>query len=205
MITKITLNGDLSLLKTAIEETGLFETVTISNDMLSCYDAGGNLLCEMNSSNTFTAYSSAIISQSAVFGTQFSLNTAYCYNGAIIFYYSNSANTYTIYIMMSRTNTGAVAITFSSNYGARLNSQQSVYCIAWGDTDTITALSSLQNITRRQVSLMTIPTNSVDVHTTNAFYMPTGNLTGNAELEFTLNGIEYFTTGYFVIAGVVAS
>lgn len=198
MINKITL-GSLDNLKTAIDATGLFASVVVDGGTLSCYDADGHLCCTCNNSNNFTAYASDDVSQSAAMGSGFSLAAAYVYTGAIIFFYSNSAGTYSTYVMMSRTNTGAVAITFSSTYGARLNCQQSLHCIAYGDTDAISVLSGLQNINRRQIGMLEIPTNSAATHTTNAFYMPYGNLTGNAELEFTLENVEYFTTGYWVI------
>lgn len=213
MIQKTYINGNADTLKSAIEYTELFDTVTVDNTgatpVIKCYDAEENLLFEICAKST-SGYPmiKAYLSSSEYIEGKLSRDCtyAYAYKGAVImaFYYGGY---YYNVLLCKCSNDGVCAVFSYDSESTSLQSLCSFYCVAWGDTSPVTPLPgagysySVDN-NQKQTGLMVFPTNSAANHSTNAFFMVYSTMYNETEREFVLNGNNYFTNGYWAIKDI---
>ena len=196
MITKTYINGDLTALKTVLESTELFDSVTLDDDntptAITCKDAAENTLGVIKNTE-ITVYASENDSVTRSYGSNFNAIYAYSYKDNVIIKYS--AGSSYAYVMISNTNKNTVAFAFSYSAAAESVCMSQSYCIAWGDSAPLAYVNYSMKASTMQTGLMVLPTNSADTHTVNAFFMPYGDYSSN-EREFTMNEKTYFTNSY---------
>lgn len=205
MILKTYIDGNALVLKDVLEYTELFDHITMDEEtlVLSCYGADNKLLGKIYAGDAsgvvstiplVRAYYNDESYQQSVTGGK--CEYAYAYKGAVIMHYVQSGNHFAVCIAKDM-NDGVVFI-FSSSKTSLSNCLRSPYCVCYGDGAPISQISFSQ-ITAKQNGLLVFPTNSLDNHTSNAFFVVYGNLYTETEREFTLNGQKFFTNGAWCI------
>lgn len=135
MITRYTVNADLSALKTAIEAVGIFSTVVLDDDTtptkVICKDASENVLFEAaksGSSRSYTAYTSG--------GSSF-VTTASSTAGDIAYAYKVGTScvlqtTGNMFIVISKTNKNGIGIVLPVSMSGGSNEEQ-IKMTCWND------------------------------------------------------------------------
>ena len=149
-IVRTEINGNFTALKTALQSTGLFDSVTLDNDstptLLTCKDADNNTLFTIgySSSNwTLTAYKDA--SNSITLGPATVQTPLYFYkvgtdSAAIEFAYSHM-------LIIGKTNTGKVGFVFPAATATQAASKSEIKVACWGDDPTFTSTIIFANAT----------------------------------------------------------
>ena len=174
-----------------------FAAVTVESNVITCKDADGNTLLTKGS-NSLTAYKSA--SASAGIASHTGMQTvaeAYkCANGALLVF---SNNTYTAYVLITKTNNGATAIILNQPANSLSGFTSGISSVAWGDVMPNNAYA-FTALTANQTQLVPFCTDAAlgtVSYTPNAFYIPVGQYRAFGVL--TLDGVNYLTNGYWAI------
>ncbi len=142
-ITREMINGDLAVLKTALQSTGLFDSVTLDNDstptLLTCKDADNNTLFAVSHDSNWllTAYKDGSNSITLGPGSDTVQRPLYFYkvgtdSAVIEFAYSHL-------LAISKTNTGGVGFVFPSATSVSTATKGEIKVACWGDDPTFTS------------------------------------------------------------------
>lgn len=215
-ITKTYIGGDLSILKTVLEDSGLFDSVSISEDVITCKDADNNTLFKfeaITNGHKVTAYASASVSKYASYtsnvgGANPSPRNAYsCTNGVMIEYFTDTTTRNNACIVITKTNNDEIAIVFSESLTTGSSAFTSLYAVAWGDTAPISAYTTAANA-QNQTMLVPFSTNAnegLQSYTPNAGFMISGQLYSLGYGKATIGSDKYITNGYWAIKDGAAS
>lgn len=195
-ITKTYINSDMTALQTFLNDSGLFDSVTLDDSTVTCKDADGNTLvtfAKSGNSTTVTLYASASVSNSVTHSSSTPTYGYSCSNGLLI--QSGSGN-YAGYDLITKTNNDKIAIVSSSAPSATNGC-----AIAWGDAAPLSNFQYSEN-TRNQTIVCPFATNSDEgtvSYTPNAGYMPFGQYYGMGYGKIVMDGVTYLTNGHWVI------
>lgn len=197
-VAHITIGGDLTKLVAVLTASGLFASVTTASSQAVCTDADGHTVLKIGAASiNFSAYIDASTAFTQSSGG-YQLKTAHTCTNGVILEFANAGN-YIAWVLLSKTNNGAVAVVYSpgtvpTGYSAT----------AWGD-DAVPATTGDMGFTARAsyqtqfVPFITVPPGGSVSYTPNAFYMPYGNLFSSGNGSFIAGGKLYLTNGYWAI------
>lgn len=212
-ITRSEINGDLIELKSALESTGIFDTVdidsSISPTLITCKDVDNNTLFTVETTSsawTFSVYKD----ETTVVSTQGITSAA-----AAVYFYNVGSDSAVIQlpnnllIIISKTNTNAIGFVIPVVISSSANKGE-VKVACWGDD---TALSANLVFTSSAVSndvmignhcqFVEIPmhgTYSANIYLPHAYYMPIAQL-GMRGVVQEITGVHgtYLTNGYLAV------
>lgn len=211
-ITRFEINGDLIELKSALESTGLFDTVdidsSISPTLITCKDGDNNTLFTVGvTSNawTFSVYKDETTVVSTQ-GTTSATAAVYFYNvgsDSAVIQIPNS-----LLIIISKTNTGAIGFVIPSAISSTANKGE-VKVACWGDDTALstnlafTSSTSSNVMTGNHCQFVEIPmhgTYSANIYLPHAYYMPIAQL-GMRGVVQEITGVHgtYLTNGYLAV------
>ena len=204
-IERYEINGDLSALKTALQATGLFDSVTLDSDstptLLTCKDEDNHTLftVEAGSSWTYTAYKDAETSVQTT-GTSYVAEAKYLYKvgDSAVIEVPNA-----ILLAMGKTNTGAVGFAIPAEFSNTAN-KGNVKVAYWGD-DVLMSNNLIFSVAQNPMvgnhcQFVEVPmhgTYSQNVYLQDVFYLPIAQpgLRGVIQ-EITGLAGTYLTNGY---------
>lgn len=202
-ITKTYINNDLDLIVSFLTSTGLFGSVTKSENTVTCKDGSNITLLTIDRANdissdytwTLTAY---IAGNNSVYRTYQMIKLAYgynCTNGAILSFASGSSF---ISVVLSMTNRNSLAIILPE--GA--SEPTTFYSIAYNDSFPVVEYEVSPSVSEQTVlsPFITNAPSGVASYTPNAFYIPFGEYVGRGYARFNMGGKEYVSDGYFAIS-----
>lgn len=211
-ITRFEINGDLIELKSALESTGLFETVdidsSISPTLVTCKDGDNNTLFTVGTTSTawtFTAYKD---NETTVTFTG-TISTA-----APVYLYTVGSDSAAIqipnnlFIIISKTNTGDVGFVVPAGSGSNINKGE-VKVACWGDDTalstslTFTTATTINVMIGNHCQFVEIPmhgTYSANIYLPHAYYMPIAQLGMRGVIQ-EITGVHgtYLTNGYLAV------
>ncbi len=203
-ITKTYLNNDLGEIVSFLTSTGLFGSVTESDNTITCKDGSNITLMTIEREDdistdytwTLTAY---IAGNNSVSRTYTMMKFAYgynCTNGAILSFTSGPSAF--LSVILSKTNRNSVGIVLpkSSSY------KTTFYSVAYTDSAPISEFV-VSPSTAEQTVLSPFITNAptgVSSYMPNAYYIPFGEYVGRGYARFNMGGKEYVSDGYFAIS-----
>lgn len=209
-ITREEINGSLAALKTALQASGLFGSVTLDSDstptLLTCKDADDNTLFTAGVSGTswtFTVYKNEATTVSMQ-GTATTASPVYCYKvgaDSAVIQIPNS-----MFIIISKTNTGGVGFALPTGTGSSTN-KGSLKVACWGDEATLTTdltfTSSSNAMVGNHTQFVEIPMHGTyerNVYLPSAYYMPIAQvgLRGTVQ-EIMGEGGAYLTNGFVAV------
>lgn len=206
-ISKIYINSNTTTLKDFLLDSGLFDSVTVSSNTVSCYDSDSNLVATINNNTSYgnvitTLYANNSLNTGNITHTG---NITYgykCNNGIMLRVY-NSSGDYNNTIMFSRTNGGKIACVCSIQNASQTTGANhlSFWAIANGDVSPLNSYSFSKN-TRNQTSIipfMTCNDLSASSYTPNAGYIPNGQYYNMGYGSIVIEQTTYLTNGYWVI------
>lgn len=202
-ITKTYLNNDLGEIVSFLTSTGLFGSVTESDNTITCKDGSNITLLTIDRENdmssnytwTLTAY---IAGNNSVSRTYPMMKFAYgynCTNGAILSFTTGSAF---LSVVLSKTNRNSVGIVLPK--GTVENT--TFYSVAYTDSAPISEFE-VSPSTAEQTVLSPFITNAptgVSSYMPSAYYIPFGEYVGRGYARFNMGGKEYVSDGYFAIS-----
>lgn len=195
-ITKTYLNSDMTALQTFLNDSGLFDSVTLDDSTVTCQDADGNTLvtfAKNGNQATVTLYASASVSQSISHQSAPFTYGYSCSNGLLL---QSSSGNYAGYELITKTNNDKIAIVSSSTASAT-----NAYAIAWGDAAPLSNFQYTENV-RNQTIVCPFATNSAEgtvSYTPNAGFMPFGQYYNMGYGKIIIDGVTYLTNGHWVI------
>lgn len=211
-ITREEISGSLAALKTALQASGLFGSVTLDSDstptLLTCKDTDNNTLFTVasGSSWTYTVYKDESTTVSLQ-GTTSTASPVYCYkvgSASAVIQIPNS-----MFIIISKLNTGGVGFALPTNTGTSAN-KGSLRVACWGDEATLTtdltftaSGSSSNPMVGNHTQFVEIPmhgTYEQNVYLPSAYYMPIAQvgLRGTVQ-EIMGEGGTYLTNGFVAV------
>lgn len=210
-ITKTYINGNFSVFGSFLESSGLFDSVVVSGDTITCKDADENtLLIFSNASQTMriTAYANASASKYVEYNygtssTQVTIEYGYaCTNGVMLKF---GGMNYNACAMITKTNNGEIVTVMSNS--EITNPYTVVWCVAWGDVAPFANFTFTAN-ERNQTVVAPFAT-CADVgdvsYTDKAGYMPFGQYYNSGYGTLNIDGVEWLTNGYWAIKDGAAS
>lgn len=207
-ISSTYIGGDTNTLKSFLEDSGLFDSVTISGDVITIADADSNTLATFDGSNglTLTAYSDATHSASRAWsGANYGARIGYkCANGVLILVSGLSSGYYGYWahILISKTNNNKVAFVFSSNDTAAGDSNfKNFYSVAWGDSASISSRTMTPNDSTQTQLVPFLTTADVGdaSYTPKAFFLLYGQFYSMGYGKLNIENVTYLTNGYWAI------
>ena len=211
-ITRTDIRGSLAALKSALESTGFFNSVTVDSEstptLVTCKDTDNNTLFTVgvaSSAWTFTVYKDN--ETTVIFsGTVSTAEPVYLYtvgsDSAVIQVPNN------LFIIISKTNTGGIGFVAPAGYGGNINKGE-VKVACWGDdtalsTNLIFTTSTTTNVMiGNHCQFVEIPmhgTYSANIYLPHAYYMPIAQL-GMRGVVQEISGVHgtYLTNGYLAV------
>lgn len=211
-ITRFEINGDLIELKSALESTGLFDTVDIdsgiSPTLITCKDGDNNTLFTVETTSsawTFSVYKDETTVVSTQ-GTPSATAAVYFYNvgsdSAVIQMPNN------LLIIISKTNTDAIGFVIPAAISSTSNKGE-VKVACFGDdtalsTNLVFTSSTTSNVmTGNHCQFVEIPmhgTYSANIYLPHAYYMPIAQLGMRGVIQ-EITGVHgtYLTNGYLAV------
>ena len=204
------ISGSLAALKTSLQASGLFSSVTLDSEstptLLTCKDADANTLFTVGVSSSgwaYTVYKDASTTV-ALTGTDTVARPVYCYKvgaDSAVVQIPNS-----LFIIISKTNTGGVGFALPGGTGTTAN-KGSLKVGCWGDEATLTTdltfTSSSNAMVGNHTQFVEVPmhgTYEQNVYLPSAYYMPIAQvgLRGTVQ-EIAGEGGTYLTNGFVAV------
>lgn len=211
-ITRSEINGDLIELKSALESTGLFDTVdidsSISPTLITCKDGDNNTLFTVETTSnawTFSAYKDGTTAVSTQ-GTTSATAAVYFYNvgsdSAVIQLPNN------LLIIISKTNTNDIGFAIPAAISSTANKGE-VKVACWGDDTALsttlmfTTSAATNAMIGNHCQFVEIPmhgTYSANIYLSHAYYMPIAQLGMRGVIQ-EITGVHgtYLTNGYLAV------
>ena len=215
-ITRKYINRETAALKTFLEDSGLFDSVTVSDDTISCYDADNNLLFTINNNSSYgnvivrmyidaNTYQEQTLNGNITYGYKSANQSLTQTNGIMLrVYYSYSSASYNSTIAFAKTNNNKVACICSihplSGISTATN-HKTFWALAWGDVVPLSSLTFETNTRNQAVIVNFITCNDLNVssYTPNAGYLPIGQYYSTGYGTMVIGDDTYLTNGYWVI------
>lgn len=203
-ITKEFLNDDFDALTTFLSGSGMFGSVTHTDNIITCKDDNSNTVLTIDhsaSSVVMTAYASTLVSQSISVSSTKPKYGYTCTNG--LMFHMQTSNNYRQHFAITKTNLDKLAVVMTKTSTANSTEQacRSFYCIANGDVAPISS-NEFTPTAKNQTQLVPFTTDSasgVISYTPNAAYLSVAQNYSMGFGTLTINGDEYLTNGYWVI------
>lgn len=221
-ITKKYINADQTKLKTFLEDSGFFGSVTVdssNSSFLDLYDDDDNLLCKLSPQQCILYWDDNASNHLDILlasGINTGVDYAYsCSNGIMLT--SHRQSSYHSYVMITKTNLDKVAFiaSFSGSTATSKNHVTSVFALAYGDDGTLAMPTQADNtykptvitpLIRNQSQLVPFVTYAEDgviSYTPNAGFFVYGQNYGSGDGsndgKILINGDLYITNGYWAI------
>lgn len=199
-ITKTYLGGDLAELQSFLAGIGIFKSVTVSDNLLTCTDDNDITVLTISKDATYTWTFTVFLSGEHTYEKQYSshgLNYGYkCTHGAmLVLNYNSQQNQYSV--LITKNQQGEPVFVIPDAYSTR----NKVCCLSYYDMYPVSTYT-LSPSTAGQTVLSPFITNA-DAgnvsYTPDAFYMPFGEYVGRGYAKFVMNGKMYLTDGYWVL------